>query len=166
MKNAAILCVALLLASSVPAWARDEPALTLTKGARIGVVNLLDPEIFHYHESNAIQNSFLKTHTVQWAMDSLFLEAVKQHIAQIGFEAVPVLPSEGLERGRQEFFIDGSVSKGLSRACADEFTQMAAADHVEAFLVLVPGVNDSAHAGSSRHRDLPDYLRGWGFVTK
>jgi len=31
--------------------------------------------------------------------------------------------------------------------------------------VLGPGRNDSAHAGGARHRDLPEYLRGWCFVT-
>jgi len=31
--------------------------------------------------------------------------------------------------------------------------------------VLVPGANDSSHAGRARRKDLPDYLRGWGFVT-
>ncbi len=85
---------------------------------------------------------------------------------QMGLEAVPIAPSAALERGRQEFFVEGSVTKGLSKACAAEFTQMAAAEHVDAFIVLAPGVNDSAHAGGARRKDLPDYLRGWGFVTR
>lgn len=167
MKNAGIWCVALLLTWSVAAAAKESaPALTLSKGARIGVVNLLDPEVRHYHASNTIQDSFLKTLTVQWAVDAMFLDAVKQQLTQMGLDVVAVNPSEGLVRGRQEFFVDGSVSRGLSVPCADEFTHMAAAEHVDAFVVLVPGLNDSAHAGSSRRKDLPDYLRGWGFITK
>ena len=167
MKNAAISCIALLLAASLPAWGKKaEPALTLTKGARIGVVSLLDPEVTHYHASKTIQDSFLKTHPVQWAVDAMFLDAVKQRITQMGLEAVAVAPSQRLERGRHDFFIDGSVSGGLSRELADEFTQMAAAEHVDAFVVLVPGVNDYEHVGSVRRKDMPDYLRGWGFVTK
>ena len=31
--------------------------------------------------------------------------------------------------------------------------------------MLGPGHNDSTHAGSARHRELPEYLRGWCFVT-
>jgi hypothetical protein len=167
MKIAAVWCVAWVLASSLPAWGKNaEPALTLSKGARVGVVNLLTPELTHYHASAAIQDSFLKTHAVQWTLDAMFMDAVKQRITQMGLEPVLVAPSPGLERGRQEFFIDGSVSKGLSKACADEFTQMASADHVDAFIVLAPGLNDSAHAGAGRRKDLPEYLRGWGFITK
>jgi hypothetical protein len=167
MKKAAVLCVAWVLAASLPAWGKNtEPALTLSKGARVGVVNLLTPEVTHYHSSSAIQDSFLKTHPVQWTIDSMFMEAVKQRITQMGLEPVLVAPSQGLERGRQEFFIDGTVNKGLSKPCADEFTQMAGANHVDAFIVLAPGKNDSAHEGSTRRKDLPDYLRGWGFITK
>ncbi len=146
--------------------AKDTPALTLTKGARVGVVNLLDAEVTHFHASNVIQDSFLKTHSVDWQLDGIVADAVKQRLTQMGLEPVQVAPSTGLERGRQEFFIEGSVTKGLSRACAAEFTQMAASAHVDAFIVLAPGVNDSAHAGGPRRKDLPDYLRGWGFVTK
>ncbi len=167
MKNAGIWCVALLLTWSAAASSKEAtPALTLSKGARIGVVTLLDPEVRHYHASNNIQDSFLKTLPVQWAVDAMFFDAVKQRLTQMDLEVVAVTPSDGLLRGRQEFFVDGSVSRGLSGPCADEFTRMAAADHVDAFVVLVPGVNDSGHAGSARRKDLPDYLRGWGFMTK
>jgi hypothetical protein len=167
MRKAVILWLTVLLAASLPAWSKkQEPALTLTRGARIGVVTLLAPEVVHYHTSNTIQNSFMRTYPVQWAVDAMFLEAVKQRLAQMGLEAVPVPPTQALERGRTEFFIDNSVSNGLSRACADEFTQMATADHVDAFIVLVPGVNDYEHAGSARRKDLPETLHGWGFMTK
>ena len=58
MKNAAVFCVAWVLASSLPAWSKNsEPALTLSKGARVGVVSLLAPEVTHYHSSSAIQDS-------------------------------------------------------------------------------------------------------------
>ncbi len=167
MKNAAVLCFAWMLASSLSAWGKNaEPAMTLSKGARIGVVNLLDPEVTQYHAGNKIEDSFLKTHPVQWDVEALFVDAVKQRISQMGLEAVAVAPSQGLQRGRQEFFIDGSVAKGLPKACADEFTQMAGANHVDAFIVLAPGLNDSAHAGGARRKEMPDYLHGWGFVTK
>jgi len=165
MKNAAIVGLALLLALSLPAAGKDSAALTLSRGARIGIVSLLEPELTHYHSSKAIQDSFLKTLTVSWHVDTLFVDAVRERLTQMGLEPVPLAPSEGLERGRQHFFVDASVAKGLSSECADEFTRMAAANHVEAFVVLVPGANDSSHAGRARRKDLPDYLRGWGFVT-
>jgi len=166
MKKAVLFCLALVLAGCLPAWGKkSEPALTISKGARIGVLSLLDPDVTHFHSSRQIQDSFLKTHTIQWAIDSLFLEAVKQRLAQMGLQAVPVTPSPGLERSRHEYFIDNSVTDGLSRACAEEFNRMAADNHVEAFIVLAPGINDYEHAGSARRKELPEYLRGWGFVT-
>ncbi len=165
MKSASVWAV-LLLVLSASAAAKDNPAVTLSKGARIGIVNLLEPEITHFHSSNVIQDSFLKTHSVNWAVEAMLADAVRQRLTQLGLEAVPMAPSAGLERGRQEFFVEGTVNKGLSRACAAEFTQMAEAERIDAFIVLAPGINDSAHAGGARRKDLPDYLRGWGFVTK
>jgi hypothetical protein len=167
MKKAVICCLALVLTAGLPAWGKkSEPALTITKGARIGVISLLDPDITHYHSSRQIQDSFLKTRQVQWPIDAMFLDAVKPRLAQMGLEAVAVSPSPGLERNRHEYFIDHSVLNGLSSACAEDFNRMAADEHVDAFIVLAPGVNDSEHAGSSRRKDLPDYLRGWGFITR
>ncbi len=168
MKTVVLIGVAWLLALSLPAGAKEKgaPTLTLSRGARVGIVNLLDPEITQYHSSSVIQDSFLKTYTVDWQVAALLADAVKQRVAQLGLEAVSVAPSVGLTRGRQEFFIDGSVSRGLSKACAAELTQMAVANHVDAFIVLAPGLNDSAHATGSRRKDLPEYLRGWGFATR
>jgi hypothetical protein len=167
MKKAIIVCLALMLTAGGPAWAKKAaPALTVSRGARVGVVSLLDPDITHYHTSSKIQDSFLKTFQVQWPLGALFMDAVKQRLAQMGLEAVAVSPSPGLERSRHDYFIDHSVLNGLSPACVREFNQMAADAHVDAFIVLAPGVNDFDHAGSARRKDLPDYLRGWGYITK
>ncbi len=160
------LVPALLLARNEPVASKDVTAVTLPRGARIGIVNLLDSEVTHFHGSTDIKASFLKTHQVDWPVDAMLTDAVKQRMAQMGLEAVPMLPSEGLSRGRQDFFIDNAVSKSLPKACATELTQMAANEHLDAMIILAPGLNDSAHAGGTRRKDLPDYLRGWGFVTK
>ena len=43
--------------------------------------------------------------------------------------------------------------------------QRVARDRYE-LIVLAPGLNNSSQAGGGTYRkDLPDYLRGWGFVT-
>src|SRR5438067_10760569 len=47
------------------AVAAPKPAnLQLIAGAHVAVVNLLDPEVTHFHASRHLQNSFLKTYTV------------------------------------------------------------------------------------------------------
>jgi hypothetical protein len=166
MKTAIATGLAFLLAASVPVIAKDVSGVTLPRGARIGVVNLLDPEITQFYGSNDIKDSFLKTHTVDWQLDAMLDDAIKPRLTQMGLELVPVAPSEGLARGRQEFFIDNSVSKGgLSKACSAQLSQMAAAERLDAFVLLVPAANDFQHWGSTRRKDLPEYLRGWGFVT-
>jgi len=165
MKRATATWLAFLLAAA-PVIAKEVSTVTLPRGARIGIVNLLDPEITQFYGSSDIKDSFLKTHTVEWQIDGMLNDAVKPRMTQMGLELVPMAPSEGLSRGRQDYFIDNSVSKGgLPKACAAQLSQMAAAEHLDAFVLLVPAANDFQHGGSTRRKDLPEYLRGWGFVT-
>src|SRR5439155_636006 len=44
--------------------------------------------------------------------------------------------------------------------------KLAAGEHLEALIVLGPGLNDSTHAGGIRRRGLPEYLRGWCIVSE
>jgi hypothetical protein len=162
----AALCAALLgsLPMTLPA-ARPPPALALPAGARVGVVNLLDSEVTHFHASKQIENSFLKTYTVNWSVSAMLLAAVKDRLNQLGFAAVALAASDGLRRARENCFLDAALAKGLPKECGPLYAQLAAAQGVSAIIVLGPGRNDSAHAGGTRHRELPEYLRGWCFVT-
>lgn len=160
------LCAALLGAMpvTVPA-ARPPPALALPAGARVGVVNLLDPEVTHFHASRQIENSFLKTYTVSWSVSAMLLAAVKDRLAQLGLTAVPVAAGDALRRARESCFLDASLAKGLPKECGALYVQLAESQGLKAIIALGPGRNDSAHAGGARHKDLPEYLRGWCFVT-
>jgi hypothetical protein len=160
------LCAALLGAMPATlAAARQPPALALPAGARVGVVNLLDPEVTHFHASRQIENSFLKTYTVNWSVSAMLLAAVKDRLDQLGLTAVPVAASDALRRARESCFLDAALAKGLPKECGQLYVQLAAAQDLKAIVALGPGRNDSAHAGGTRHRDLPEYLRGWCFVT-
>ena len=162
----AALCAALLAAVpvSVPA-ARPPPALALPAGARVGVVNLLDAEVTHFHASRQIENSFLKTYTMSWSVSAMLLAAVKDRLGQLGFTVVPVAASDALRRARESCFLDAALAKGLPKECGPLYAQLAATQGLSAVIALGPGRNDSAHAGGARHKDLPEYLRGWCFVT-
>src|SRR6516162_9041863 len=162
----AALCAALLGAMPVrlPA-ARPAPALALPAGARVGVVNLLDPEVTHFHASRQIENSFLKTYTVSWSVSAMLLGAVKDRLGQLGLTVVPLAASDALRRARESCFLDAALAKGLPKECGPLYAQLAASSDVSAIIVLGPGRNDSAHAGGARHKELPEYLRGWCFVT-
>lgn len=162
----AALCVALLgvVPVRLPA-AHPPPSLALPAGARIGVVNLLDPEVTHFHASRQIENSFLKTYTVAWPVSAMLLAAVKDRLSELGLVAVPVAATDALRRGRESCFLDAALAKGLPRECSPLYAQLAAADGVSAVIVLGPGRNDATHAGGARRKELPEYLRGWCFVT-
>jgi hypothetical protein len=162
----ATLCVAALSLAADSAGAAKAPEpLRLPPGARVGVVNLLDPEVTHFHASRQIENSFLKTYTVRWQVNAMLLQAVRDGMTQLGLTAVPVAASDELRRARESCFLDASLAKGLPKSCVALFARFAAAEQVSALILLGPGRNDAAHAGRTRHHELPEYLRGWCFVT-
>jgi hypothetical protein len=140
-----------------------DPTPPLQKGERIGIVNLMDPEVTHLHNAKVLSQGFLKIQPVNWSVNSMLSDAVTEPLAHLGLVPVALEPSDALIHDRDDFFGNNSVAKGLPRAAAREFAALAASEHVDALIVLVQGLNDSAH-GAVR-KGLPDYLRGWGFVT-
>ncbi len=92
-------------------------------------------------------------------------QAVNDRIAQLGLVLVPLGVTAALDRGREDCFLNAALHKGLPKECGPPFAQLANAEHVDAIIVLGPGLNNSTHAGGTRRKDLPEYLRGWGFVT-
>ncbi len=163
-----VFAACLLLAGSVAtplALARDPTQLIIHKGARVGVVNMMDPEVTHFHTSKVLEQSFMKTHPVGWQVDSMLSDAVGQRLTKLELVAVPMGPSDALMRNRDEYFVNNSVAKGLPREISREFAQLASTEHLDALIVLAPGLNNSSQAGGAVRRGLPDYLRGWGFVT-
>jgi hypothetical protein len=137
--------------------------LQLPKGARVGIVNLLDPEVVQFHEARTLQNSFLKTHPVTWRIDVMLANALKDRLEALGLVQVPLAPTDALVRTREDCFLNASLGKGLQRECSPPFMELATAQRLDAIIILGPGLNNSPHG---KHRkELPEYLRGWGFVT-
>ena len=145
--------------------AAPKPAnLQLLTGAHVGVVNLLDPEVTHFHASRHLQNSFLKTYTLQWSVNAMLMEALRERLTQMGLVPVAAAATEALRRTREACFLDAALARGLPKACGPLFEGLAAAEHFDAIIVLGPGRNDSSHG--DRRRQLPQYLRGWCVVTE
>jgi hypothetical protein len=147
------------------ALAKDPTQLLLHKGARVGVVNMMDAEVTHFHTSKVLAQSFFKTQLVNWQVDSMLSDAVTQRLTQLGLVPVAMGASDVLMHSRDDVFVNKSVAKGLPREVAREFAQLAAPERLEALIVLAPGLNNSSQAGGDVRRSLPDYLRGWGFIT-
>jgi len=158
----AAAALSLLGGSAVSA---QKPAnLQLIAGARVAVVNLLDAEVTHFHASPLVQNSYLKTYTVNWSVNAMLMEALRERLTQMGLVPVAAAATEALQRAREACFLDAALAKGLPKACGPLFVQLATAERVDAVIVLGPGRNDSAHG--TRRRELPEYLRGWCLVTE
>ena len=157
--------VATFLVATGAVVAKEPLTLQLPAGARVGVVSLLDAEVTHYHASRFLQDSFLKTHPVKWSVAAMLLGAVSGELTQLGLAPVPLAAGAELSRARESCFLNAELAKGLRKECAGPFARLAAAEHVDAIIVLGPGRNDSAHAAGARHRELPEYLRGWCFVS-
>ncbi len=163
------LCLLVLACESLP----GPPALAagtatmvqLPPGARVGVVSILDAEVTHFHASKRLEDSFLKTYRVNWPVSGMLLASVQPRLTALGLAVVPLVASDELARAREPCFLDAQLAKGLPRECASLFTRLIATQQLAALIVLGPGHNDAAHAGAARHRELPEYLRGWCFVT-
>ena len=163
-----VLAACLLLAGSLAAalaLAKDPAQLIIHKGARVGVINMMDPEVTHFHTSKVLEQSFMKTQPVGWPVEAMLGDAVNQRLTKLELVPVPMGASEALMRNREQYFVNNSVAKGLPREISREFAQLAATERLDALIVLAPGLNNSSQAGNAVRKNLPDYLRGWGFVT-
>lgn len=154
-----------VIVPSLAMAAKPPVPLQLPAGARVGVVNLLDPDVTHFHAARQIENSFLKTYTMDWSVDAMLLAAVQDRLTQLGLTPVPIGPGDELRRAREPCFLDAALARGLPKECTALYTRLAASERLSALFVLGPGRNDATHAGGARHKELPEYLRGWCFVT-
>jgi hypothetical protein len=154
-----------VLALAAPLVAKEEPPLSLPKGARVAVVNLLAAEVQHFHETKSIREAFLKTDNLNWSVPDMLYEALKDPATVIGLTLVPLIPSEELTRVRESCFIESGFNRNLPKDCVVPFNHLLNNEHLQAVIVLSPGLNNSLHAGSARRKELPETLRGWGFGT-
>jgi hypothetical protein len=150
---------------TAPIAAKDAVPLMLARGARVGVISLLDPEVTHFHTAKSIKDTALHTEQVNWSVAAMLLDALKDRAAQMGLVLVPLSVTDELDRSRESCFLNGNFNKSLPKDCVLPFQHLGAEERVEATIVLAPGLNNSTHAGSTRRKELPDYVRGWGFVT-
>src|SRR2546430_16607330 len=97
------------------ALSKEPTQLLLHKGACVGVVNMMDPEVTHFHASKVLAQSFFKTQVVSWQVESMLGDAVTQRLTQLELVPVALGASESLMRNRDEFFVNNSVAKKLPR---------------------------------------------------
>ena len=143
------------------AAAAPPPGAQVGAGERIGIVNMLDAEVTHFHAARRVQDSYLKTYAVSWPVSGMLSEAVRERLVQLNLAGVPVAAGSALMRAREACFLEANLEKPLPKECAAAYQELAAREHLGALIVLGPGLNNASHAQSGRRKDLPEYLRGW-----
>ena len=137
------------------------PGAQVGAGDRIGVINLLDAEITHFHAARHVQDSYLKTYPVSWPVAGMLSEAVRERLGQLNLTGVVLDAGAALTRARETCFLDANLEKPLPKECAAAYQELATREHLAALIVLAPGLNNALHAPSDYRRELPEYLRGW-----
>lgn len=160
------LAISSLMFSGTPGLARERPSKLIPKGAQIGVVSLLSPELMHYHAAKDVNGSFLKIQPVGWNVADMLGEAVKPQLEQRGLTLTPLIPTESLERARERCFVNAALADGLPKNCSAPLVEQAAETGVTYLIVMAPGLNNADHAGSSRSEGVTASMRGWGFLTR
>lgn len=170
MKSMMAIGLAGILLVSPMVSAKDKTPTAIPKGAQIGVVNLMDADVVHYHAARDTAENFLKLHPVNWPIDDMLNDSLRDQLKQLGLTPVPVAASDALLHSREDCFVNMPLAKGMPKGwpknCATPLMQLAASAGVSTLIVLAPGLDNSAHAGSSNHDGLSETLRGWGFFTR
>jgi hypothetical protein len=150
--------------------ARDKSPAAISKGMQIGVVNLMDAEVAHYHAARDIKDNFLKVEPVSWSVGDMLNDVVKDQLGKMGLTPVPLTMTASAVHFREECVVNIALAKGLpkgwAKTCAAPLAALAAGSGVRAVILLSPGVNNPDHAGSSNRDGLSETLRGWGVFTR
>ena len=77
MKRLIAIALTSLVMTSTAAFAKDKAPFSLAKGTQIGVVNLLDPEVMHYHAGKKTIDSYVKVQPVNWNVDEMLITALR-----------------------------------------------------------------------------------------
>jgi hypothetical protein len=166
MKRLLAIALTSLLMAGATVSAKDKAPAAIPKGTAVGVVNLLDPEVMHYHSAKQTLNSFLKIKAVTWNVDDMLNAALQEQPVAAGLTLTPLAPTDALVRARESCFVNAPLvkAKGLSKNCTAALVELTASANVSYLIVLAPGLNNADHNDGARLEES-EMLRGWGFVT-
>jgi hypothetical protein len=166
MKRLIAIALASLTMASAAGMAKDKLPVAIARGTQIGVVNLLDPEVMHYHAAKESRDSFLKIQAVNWSPDDMLNEALKGEAASAELTLMPLAPTDSLVRARESCFVNAPLVKGLPKNCSAGLVELASSAGVNYLILMAPGLNNADHAGNTRLEGVSEMLRGWGFFTR
>lgn len=164
MKRLLAIVLTSLVLTNATVSAKEKSLPGLPKGAQVAVVNLLDPEVMHYHSSRQSMNSYMKVLPVGWNVDDMLLQALQAQPGAADLQLTPVEPSDALLRTRESCFVNAPLVKGLPKNCGTGLAEFARSANFKYVIVMAPGLSNADHS-EGRRLETSSMLRGWGFVT-
>jgi hypothetical protein len=160
-----MLLAALAVVAGSSAIAEEMP-LAIPKGGRIGIIDMMTPDVTHFHVGATPVKSFLRTYRAGWSVADVIDEPLIWSLTNIGLEPVSLQASELLRRQKQSWIMSNPQKTKLARACLEELQRMMTEDNLSALILVAPGPNSNPESvEGNRLKKLPDYIQGWGFST-
>jgi hypothetical protein len=156
----------LLLASFAGTAAAAELALAIPKGGRIGIIDMVTPDVTHFHIGASPVKSFLRTYRASWSVADVIDEPLIWALTNAGLEPVSLQASDLLRRQKQSWIVSNPTSQKLPRGCLEELDRVINEERLSALIIVAVGPNVSPEAvEGNRLKKLPEYIQGWGFST-
>lgn len=153
-----------LLAGGVASAA--DVALSIPAGGRIGIIDMMAPDVTHFHVGSKPVNSFLRTYRASWTVADVIDEPLIWALTNAGLEPVSLQASDLLRRQKQSWIVSNPQAQKLARGCLEELERVITEERLSALLIVAPGPNTSPESvEGNRLKRLPEYIQGWGFST-
>ena len=160
-----VVLAALAGIAGTTAGAAELP-LAIPKGGRIGIIDMMTPDVTHFHVGATPVKSFLRTYRAAWSVADVIDEPLIWSLTNIGLEPVSLQASELLRRQKQSWLMSNPQGTKLARGCLEELQRMISEENLSALIIVAPGPNsDPESVEGNRLKKLPEYIQGWGFST-
>jgi hypothetical protein len=160
-----LLTAIAVVAASSSATAEEMP-LAISKGGRIGIIDMMTPDVTHFHIGATPVKSFLRTYRAAWSVADVIDEPLIWSLTNIGLEPVSLQASELLRRQKQSWIMSNPQKTKLARGCLEELQRVMSEESLSALILIAPGPNSNPESvEGNRLKKLPDYIQGWGFST-
>jgi hypothetical protein len=153
-----------LLAGGVASAA--ELPLAIPAGARVGIIDMMPPDVTHFHIGATAVKSFQRTYRAAWTTADVIDEPLIWSLTNAGLEPVALQASDLLRRQKGDWIVKNPKAGKLPRACLEEMQRVMEENKLSAVIMIAPGPNvDPETVEGDRLKKLPDYIQGWGFST-
>ena len=161
MSGLRAVLIACLFCLSGSAWAAGIPA-----GGRVGIIDMVTPDVTHFHVGRAEVNNFMRTYRGNWVSADLIDDPFIASLNAAGFQPVAIAATDTLRKERRSWIIEKPRSERLPRGCMKELGRIMTDQNLAALIVVAPGANSEPEfVDGDRYSRLPGSTEGFGFST-